>query len=341
MHVAFLIKNNKIFFILVVCKSNLLRDELRLSEMIANRYHSNYHAWSHRMWSMQHFLPGGQQRIGKKLGMRSPLLEMSQVISAKDFSSTLCSETFQVYSEELENSLKWISSHVSDHSGLHYRSFLISEIIHLFAASNNSMRSQQEAESCEAAFANNLQDSGSYSDRKNILVDLLKSFHFDNYYQKVAQDYIEKLEGRLTLFDIAAGLLLSELKTNHSLCCLFYGHEALWYYRRFLMSSFRSCLDSLMLYKPNSEEAAFSHQDRNGVPHRKDLKYDFDISSDGAQEPGGSEQSDVVKMFVRRMVSHENETIRSGLSSADEYHRVLANKYSVWFKHCFKLEEPS
>ncbi|XP_070541873.1 protein prenyltransferase alpha subunit repeat-containing protein 1-like [Ptychodera flava] len=78
----------------------LISDEFAVCTLTAERYPSNYGAWSHRIWTIQHL--------------------------------TRCSQ--QLLLAELTRTRTLVSMHVSDHSGFHYRQFLIKEL----AKSSNS-----------------------------------------------------------------------------------------------------------------------------------------------------------------------------------------------------------
>ncbi|KAL1117819.1 hypothetical protein AAG570_004134, partial [Ranatra chinensis] len=78
-------------------ESELLDGEMAVCELAADHYSNNYHAWTHRLWSLQRSLDSCDER------QRSVLLE-----------------------REWEWSEHWVSRHVSDHSGLHYRQRLLS-----------------------------------------------------------------------------------------------------------------------------------------------------------------------------------------------------------------------
>ncbi|KAI8774662.1 protein prenyltransferase alpha subunit repeat-containing protein 1 [Biomphalaria glabrata] len=68
--------------------------EMRVCARAAERYQCNYHAWSHRIWIIQHCLN--------------------------------CS--LQVLLSEMKETEAWNSTHISDHSGFHYRQFLLTEL---------------------------------------------------------------------------------------------------------------------------------------------------------------------------------------------------------------------
>ncbi|XP_034728836.1 protein prenyltransferase alpha subunit repeat-containing protein 1 [Etheostoma cragini] len=72
-----------------------LHQEMKVCSDAACRYPSNYNAWSHRIWVLQHMAKGN----------------------------------VKVLHDELSSMRLWVSMHVSDHSGFHYRQFLLKELI--------------------------------------------------------------------------------------------------------------------------------------------------------------------------------------------------------------------
>lgn len=75
----------------IVPSINILQNELSVSELAATGSQNNYHAWTHRIWCMEHFVPFFPH----------------------------------ILTQELEFSERWISEHVSENTGYHYRQFLI------------------------------------------------------------------------------------------------------------------------------------------------------------------------------------------------------------------------
>ncbi|XP_032146828.1 protein prenyltransferase alpha subunit repeat-containing protein 1 isoform X2 [Sapajus apella] len=73
----------------------LIQEEMEVCGEAAGRYPSNYNAWSHRIWVLQHLA---------KLDVKILL-------------------------DELSSTKHWASMHVSDHSGFHYRQFLLKSLI--------------------------------------------------------------------------------------------------------------------------------------------------------------------------------------------------------------------
>ncbi|XP_048451055.1 protein prenyltransferase alpha subunit repeat-containing protein 1 isoform X2 [Rhincodon typus] len=72
----------------------IIQDEMAVCSDAAGRYPSNYNAWSHRIWILQH--------VAK------------------------CN--LKILLDELSNTKYWVSTHVSDHSGFHYRQFLLKSV---------------------------------------------------------------------------------------------------------------------------------------------------------------------------------------------------------------------
>lgn len=72
-----------------------VQQEMRVCTDAANRYPSNYNAWSHRIWVLQQMAKGNTKFLHDELASTQP----------------------------------WVSMHVSDHSGFHYRQFLIQQLL--------------------------------------------------------------------------------------------------------------------------------------------------------------------------------------------------------------------
>ncbi|XP_067886680.1 protein prenyltransferase alpha subunit repeat-containing protein 1 [Heterodontus francisci] len=72
----------------------IIQDEMAVCSAAAGRYPSNYNAWSHRIWILQH----------------------------------VAKYNLKILLDELSNTRYWVSTHVSDHSGFHYRQFLLKSV---------------------------------------------------------------------------------------------------------------------------------------------------------------------------------------------------------------------
>ncbi|KFQ36410.1 Protein prenyltransferase alpha subunit repeat-containing protein 1, partial [Mesitornis unicolor] len=87
----------------------LVQEEMNICSEAAGRYPSNYNAWSHRIWVLQH--------LGRL--------------------------TVKVLLDELSSTKYWVSMHVSDHSGFHYRQFLLKSLIGKTVTDNNVVLQKQ------------------------------------------------------------------------------------------------------------------------------------------------------------------------------------------------------
>ncbi|NXM19119.1 PTAR1 protein, partial [Ploceus nigricollis] len=110
----------------------LVQEEMNVCSEAAGRYPSNYNAWSHRIWVLQH----------------------------------LAKLTVKVLLDELSSTKFWVSMHVSDHSGFHYRQFLLNSLIRRTMTDKNilvqnqvvneqnpSLQKEEESAGTEAASA--------------------------------------------------------------------------------------------------------------------------------------------------------------------------------------------
>ncbi|XP_041516904.1 protein prenyltransferase alpha subunit repeat-containing protein 1 isoform X1 [Microtus oregoni] len=84
----------------------ILQEEMEVCGEAAGRYPSNYNAWSHRIWVLQNVA---------KLDLKILL-------------------------DELSSTKHWASMHVSDHSGFHYRQFLLKSLISQTAMDTSALQ---------------------------------------------------------------------------------------------------------------------------------------------------------------------------------------------------------
>lgn len=265
-------------------KDTVLEEELQVSHYAADRYPNNYHAWSHRMWCLAHLAP-------------------------------LASATLL---KEWAASEVWVSSHVSDHSGLQYRQFLLDRLLEL-----------------KHSVSEDIIDTG----RKSIQQLLSCSRSEDNV------DFVQ------TAVIKSVGLIASELLLNTDLILRFAGHEALWCHRRYLLISFKKiltcrtdmngtgcCRYSSSMYvmrsrctEKLSEGVSSSHMNVDSVPLEKDQK----LSS----EELGSLDRDLCHL-QGAMMWHEAKLISS--CRPDELHQQrLAKQHRKWLSHVLKLDIPA
>ncbi|XP_028313326.1 protein prenyltransferase alpha subunit repeat-containing protein 1 [Gouania willdenowi] len=159
--------------------SRTLHQEMKVCSDAAGRYPSNYNAWSHRIWVLQHMAQGN----------------------------------IKVFHDELSSTRLWVSVHVSDHSGFHYRQFLIKELMTQAAARPSQCVSSMATSNGEVSAA----ESVTLEQKQLSFTSVLQLFH-------------QEME------------LCSDLMQS------FPGHEALWSHRRhifYLCQQGRSQLQGL------------------------------------------------------------------------------------------------
>ncbi|KAL2294829.1 hypothetical protein Nmel_008582 [Mimus melanotis] len=134
----------------------------------AGRYPSNYNAWSHRIWVLQH----------------------------------LAKLTVKVLLDELSSTKYWVSMHVSDHSGFHYRQFLLNSLIRRTMTDNNILVQNQMVNEQNTSLQKEEESAGTEA----------------TCAEKQSVDLSRRLDEEMEL--------CSELIDNYP------GHETLWCHRR-------------------------------------------------------------------------------------------------------------
>ncbi|CAG9815332.1 unnamed protein product [Phaedon cochleariae] len=73
---------------------SLLQNEFAVTNMASEKIACNYHSWNHRLWCMEHI-------------------------------ASNCQTISNIIYSELSYSQEWINNHISEHTGYHYRQYLI------------------------------------------------------------------------------------------------------------------------------------------------------------------------------------------------------------------------
>ncbi|XP_021913293.1 protein prenyltransferase alpha subunit repeat-containing protein 1 isoform X2 [Zootermopsis nevadensis] len=265
-------------------KDALLEEELQVSRYAADRYPNNYHAWSHRMWCLANLAPA----------------------------------TSAILHKEWAASEAWVSSHVSDHSGMQYRQFLLDRLLEL-----------------KHSVSEDIVDTG----RKSIQQLLSHSQNEDNV------DFVQSALIK------SVGLIASELLLNTDLILRFAGHEALWCHRRYLLVSFKKilncrtdmngtggcrysssiCVTRSRCAEKLSEAVSSGHVNTENAPLERDQK----LSS---QELGALDRD--LCHLQGAMMWHEAKLI-SGCQPDELHQQRLAKQHRKWLSHVLKLDVPA
>ncbi|XP_037832809.1 protein prenyltransferase alpha subunit repeat-containing protein 1 [Kryptolebias marmoratus] len=158
--------------------ARIIYEEMKVCCDAACRYPSNYNAWSHRIWVLRHMAKGN----------------------------------IKVFHDELSSMRPWVSMHVSDHSGFHYRQFLLKELITELSQSPVSSQhwssSSSPAPSSSSSSSSGPQTNGDLSGAEAVS------------------------EKQQLIFSTVLQLFYREAELCSDLIQSFPGHETLWSHRR-------------------------------------------------------------------------------------------------------------
>ncbi|XP_028990908.1 protein prenyltransferase alpha subunit repeat-containing protein 1 [Betta splendens] len=158
-----------------------LHQEMKVCSEAACRYPSNYNAWSHRIWVLQHLAKGN----------------------------------VKVFHDELSSMRLWVSMHVSDHSGFHYRQFLLKELItELWQAPAGTTTASSQHQSSTGSSSSPLHQSHSQANGESPGAEAAAE------------------EERQLSFSTLIQLFYAEMELCSDLIQSFPGHETLWSHRR-------------------------------------------------------------------------------------------------------------
>uniref|UniRef100_A0A3B4U050 Protein prenyltransferase alpha subunit repeat containing 1 n=1 Tax=Seriola dumerili TaxID=41447 RepID=A0A3B4U050_SERDU len=136
-----------------------LHQEMKVCSEAACRYPSNYNAWSHRIWVLQHMANGN----------------------------------VKVFHDELSSMRLWVSMHVSDHSGFHYRQFLLKELITDTDPSTSPLHHSHAQANGELSGA----EAAGEEERQPSSTTVLQLFHQE---MELCSDLIQSFPGHETLW---------------------------------------------------------------------------------------------------------------------------------------------
>lgn len=192
---------------------DLVDDEMRVSLSAATRYSNNYHAWSHRVWVLQHLTKLTPEILGKEL---------------------LANE-------------EWMSTHVSDYSGMQFRQFLLESLSSWWQDCCDQMTVVMEHTSSS--------EESSHND--HIMTFTNGKPHKQEEVVAIDPSHCEGNGKSPPASPNVIGLLTKELSLVSELILLYPGHEALWYHRRYVVHAFKK--NCLLSGKPNVGNVPTAH----------------------------------------------------------------------------------
>ncbi|XP_044262037.1 protein prenyltransferase alpha subunit repeat-containing protein 1 [Tribolium madens] len=269
---------------------NFLENELGVCEMAARRNANNYHAWTHRIWCIE--------TLGTRIG---------------NFTN--------VVSDELAFSEKWVSGHVSEHTGFHYRQYLL----------NTVRKSRRITNVYEFYYCETIKILGlvSENDPRDILTFLLGKDKFQG----------KPLEETINFVNFFCLLLYDMYNVVEMLNSVYPNHESIWYHRRFLVYNLVKTaheyhglafktdakLDEVILYGTNI------------------VNVDSSAFSDGEKQPKlfKSQLNKVQSSrLYQTLLKNEAEFIKKNLVQSSLFHELeLARRYEKWLKFVVCMED--
>lgn len=232
----------KILFASFPFVSELLSSELEVCEMAAELYPNNYHAWNHRIWCLT----------------QSP---------------TQPGTSLMIHINEWHKSHKWITTHVSDHSGFQYRQHLLVILIKIIA-DNDSLVTKSVPDLLDVLnfYLQLFFSPSDVSPQTNNGHDITK------FTKKIiSESFVEcKYEH---LDSVILALIISELILNTDLIVTFPGHEAIWSHRRFILYTLQKYLSDVR--NQGEKKTLHTHKDCDGIPVEKDQK--MESASEGLE----------------------------------------------------------
>ncbi|KAM4808556.1 protein prenyltransferase alpha subunit repeat-containing protein 1 [Rhinophrynus dorsalis] len=249
----------------------LVQEEMHVCCEAAGRYPSNYNSWSHRIWVLQH--------LGK--------LNLKLLV------------------DELSSTKHWVSMHVSDHSGFHYRQFLLKSLL---------ARTLKDAESGVAnLFANE---------------------------QNVGLPREEEGSWEPSTLDLPH-LLEEEMELNRDLIESYPGHETLWCHRRQIFNLVHQ-LHNEQCHSPTTQATSAGSSDGTGnsshstsFPNYPTNTMDVDGVNDPNKQGYTQETKRLKRAPVQDSLSFDSELrfISSTLSSCRNAEQTrFATSYRKWLQ---------
>lgn len=266
--------------------TNVLTNELDVCEMAASKNANNYHAWTHRIWCIEN--------IGHR------------VITFKD-----------ILYRELEFSHRWISSHVSEHTGYHYRQYLFNIV-----RKHPKITNIYEIYYKEVIKILRLVNDG--GDPRDILTFLLGK----EKSQRI-------LEESINYINFICLLLFDLYNTLEILNTVFPNHESIWYHRRYLMYQLvKAGYDYHgLLFRNEGILAEIPLLEGNNI---------VNVNSNGEKDPKLFKcQLNKVEMTTlhQLLVKNESAFVKKNSQSTMFHDVEFAKRYEKWLKFIINIED--
>lgn len=296
----------------------LLTNECKVTLMAASKAQNNYHAWTHQIWAVE-------------------------TIAYKYIPN--------VITIQLDFSLPWVMSHVSEHTGFHYRQHVLKLV------KERNMEKSLFSKYYEFIADNVVPKSESNSLLKYLLGEnsqvntkgCCQNEHIQNIqFQSQSINFKHNLETRQQNVQIENYLciLLFELfDTLKLLSELYSSHESVWYHRRFVIFGLlqvASEYHSLPLSCSKNINDAFSSQGQNIIMTELKEKMNFNRFQDNGEicpklfksESSNFTSSNLYKLILE---TERNIILKNNLKKSNYVQKELARRHEKWLKFVIDL----
>ncbi|XP_018324874.1 protein prenyltransferase alpha subunit repeat-containing protein 1 [Agrilus planipennis] len=273
------------------CYIDMLPEEFAVTEFAAEKAENNYHAWTHRIWCLENFL-------------------FSKTIDYQSKSNVIF--------EQLQFSLGWINNHISQHSGYHYRQYLINCIKNI-PTMNNSI------------------SNTSFMFVKNLLglsiEDMSNERSFINKLLGESKDYASESNNYSNYVCILLYELFHTLKT---LFCFYPKHETIWYHRKFIVYHLLQWMYDCygIEWQPKINLSNVCEYNVNVVDNCTYKNVKFAESGEKFAKLFKFETDRLdSSLLYQIIVQSEFDIVKTSLSSACLHTQKLAERYERWLKN--------
>lgn len=257
----------------------LVRNEIKVATMTANRYCSNNHAWCHRQYAVGLF-------------------------------ETLAKENFYSFLQtEWETTSNWCSRNVSDYSGFAYRQFLLKKLLFIYPRNDEMKISLDKIARHRTIVLEYVKNDKRDCKNETVNSEFLCLLH------GVSGEKAEDCDQTV----INLSYWIEECVLNEDLIKTFPGHEALWCHRRFLAYSLLALINSYKKYFQYKSEIFDNNQTQRHLNRenkldsaisRGHLKEAFHIHNQdliAQAKSSGPHQNFLAEKFIKYLVNNDLE----------------------------------
>lgn len=274
---------------------NMIIKELEVTNMTAEKAQNNYHSWNHRIW------------VFNKIKTNFEL-------------------TRNHMENELRVSLKWVFSHVSEHSGYHYRQFLI-----------NSVRDYAYCQDSFDTYYNYVKKYLKSTENTNYVIALREIL--GPWDLMIQADQLNSSGSKyISCVNYFSILLYEIFYTLESLHKTFPDHESVWYHRKSIIHLlFKAMYElSCLSVKYSRSQDILKYNTKLG----QDLTLKYTSLENGEKEPKlFKHETNKVEssLLYKLLLQNEYTFVMNSLSNNSHLTVKYAKQYEKWLKFIVQL----